>query len=403
LSRFSSGRIWFAFGLVAVAAMALPAGAFAAQHHKAKPAKVKVMTRNVYLGADLSPAINAVSGTAFIDANGQIVRDVDTNDFPTRATGLAQEILAKQPDLVGLQEVALWRSGPLDDAAPFTCDANGTVDDDPPFDCNFTASTVRYDYLKLLLAELNDGADHYRLVKSQREFDFEAPADYNGTPGDGDIPTVNDNGEENDRLTMRDAILAKVGSRVKVSNVVQAGHYHTMYEALVGGLVTVHVVRGWTSADVKVGTSPKFRFVNTHFEAFGDPHIRAAQAKELVERYNVADPKGRLPIVLVGDLNSDNDTVSPTNGDRLAYKALTNAGYVERSTANPLGCCLNADIITDSGGGNVSDFDHQVDHIMTDRPKRIKLVNSSVTGLNPVSGFWDSDHAGLFSTLSIAP
>ena len=45
-------------------------------------------------------------------ANGQIVRDVDTNNFPVRAKGLAQEILDKRPDLVGLQEVALWRNGP---------------------------------------------------------------------------------------------------------------------------------------------------------------------------------------------------------------------------------------------------------------------------------------------------
>ena len=117
----------------------------------------------------------------------------------------------------------------------------------------------------------------------------------------------------------------------------------------------------------------------------------------------MADPKGSLPVVLVGDFNSDDNTVSSTNGDRLAYKALTKAGYVERSTGDPLGCCLNADIITAGGGGSVSDFDHQVDHILTSAPKSIKLVNSSVTGRNPVNGFWDSDHAGLFSTLSIAP
>jgi len=31
----------------------------------------------------------------------------------------------------------------------------------------------------------------------------------------------------------------------------------------------------------------------------------------------------------------------------------------------------------------------------------VKLVNSSVTGRHPVNGFWDSDHAGLFSTLRL--
>ena len=71
-------------------------------------------------GADLGPAINAATTNEFVDANGQIVRDVDTNNFPVRAKGLAQEILSKRPDLVGLQEVALWRYGPVNDAAPFT-------------------------------------------------------------------------------------------------------------------------------------------------------------------------------------------------------------------------------------------------------------------------------------------
>jgi hypothetical protein len=49
----------------------------------------------------------------------------------------------------------------------------------------------------------------------------------------------------------------------------------------------------------------------------------------------------------------------------------------------------------------VTDFDHQVDHVMTHTPKKIKLVKSVVTGRSPANGFWDSDHAGLFSTLSL--
>jgi hypothetical protein len=52
-------------------------------------------------------------------------------------------------------------------------------------------------------------------------------------------------------------------------------------------------------------------------------------------------------------------------------------------------------------GGNVSQFDHQVDHIMTRDPQKVTLRNSTVTGLQPVNNFWDSDHAGLFSSLSV--
>jgi hypothetical protein len=86
-------------------------------------------------------------------------------------------------------------------------------------------------------------------------------------------------------------------------------------------------------------------------------------------------------------------------GDRQAYEALVNAGLRERSTNDPLGCCLNSSLLAEGAGGSVSDFDHQVDHGMTRDPEVVKLKSSSVTGLQPVNGFWDSDHAGLFSSL----
>jgi endonuclease/exonuclease/phosphatase family metal-dependent hydrolase len=389
------------FALLGFAAIALLAFAGPA-HARTRGHKVKVMTRNLYLGADLTDAVNSTSTNDFVDANGQIARDVDTNNFPVRAKGLAAEILKKKPDLVGMQEVSLWRKGPLNDAAPFSCSPTF------PYRCAFTASNVTYDYLKLLLKQLNKGHKRYAILKSKNEFDFEAPTDRNGVAGDGDACPAQCDGEENDRLTMRDVILKRLHDGVKVRHV-RAGTYHTLYSPTVGGAVVVHVQRGWESADVKVGKSPRFRVVNTHLEAFdskksGNPtnhnttvgkgKIREAQAKELVKR-----TKGRLPVVLLGDLNSDDNTVQ--DGDRLAYKALTKRGFRERSTDNPLGCCLDSDIITTGGGGHVSDFDHQVDHILTNAPRKVKLVNSSVTGRQPVNGFWDSDHAGVFSTLRL--
>jgi hypothetical protein len=54
------------------------------------------MTRNVYLGADLGPAIEAKGIAAFTEATGEILRQVTANDFPVRAKGLAKEILSPE-------------------------------------------------------------------------------------------------------------------------------------------------------------------------------------------------------------------------------------------------------------------------------------------------------------------
>jgi endonuclease/exonuclease/phosphatase family metal-dependent hydrolase len=341
------------------------------------------MTRNLYLGADLMPAIRAESLPAFVAANGQILRDVTANDFPTRAKGLAQEILEQKPDLVGLQEVALWRTGPPSLA--------------PVLGGPLTASTVRYDYLQLLLDQLNKGPDRYEVIVSQDEFDLEAPADENKVAGDGPQPIVN--AEINGRLTMRDVILARRGAGVQTANP-QSGNFKALLTVpILGQGLTIK--RGWTATDAKVRGSDWFRFVNTHLEAFDPaalvPSIRAQQAAELVAAGGPAT--GSLPVVLLGDLNSDDDTVAP--GDQQAYRTLLEAGMVERSTANPLSCCLKASLLAEGAGGSVADFDHQVDHILTNDPQDVELEDSEVTGLLPVNGFWNSDHAGVFSALEL--
>ena len=63
---------------------------------------------------------------------------VDHTDFATRSKLLAEEIAVTRPDLIGLQEVALWRRGPLQ------LDQIGRPD----------ATVVDYDFLGILLADL---------------------------------------------------------------------------------------------------------------------------------------------------------------------------------------------------------------------------------------------------------
>jgi hypothetical protein len=358
---------------ISVLALLLPTAAAAKKDNHSDHGKGKVvgvMTRNLYLGADLAPVIAAENTEQVVSASGAVLRDVVANDFPTRAKGLAHEILEQRPDLVGLQEVAYWHTTPITPAG----------------------KELTIDYLNLLMNELNKGPgpDRYEVVVVQNEFGTETPADYNGVAGDGPGGELAD-AEVLGRLQMRDVILARAGAGVHTWNA-SGGNFNTLLELSVGGQ-PVAVKRGWTATDAQVRGSHPFHFVNTHLEAF-HPLVRAAQAQELVAPGGPATSS--LPVVLVGDLNSDDDTV--TGADQLAYQALLAAGFVERSTNDPLGCCLNSSLLAEGAGGSVSDFDHQVDHVMTNDPS-ITLERSAVTGLLPVNGFWDSDHAGLFSAL----
>ena len=369
-------------GLLAFVTLALSAQPADARKGEAK---VKVMTRNLFLGADLGPGIDAKNFDELKDAAGQILNQVDENKFQVRAKGLATEILRKKPDLVGLQEAALWRDAPC--GSPFI----------PP-----QATHVRKggDFLGLLMNQLNKGADRYRLVIEEPEFDFEAPANTDGSPDHScDI---------NGRLTMRDAILARRHAGVKTKDP-DAAHFETLLQVSVSGF-PVPVTRGWTSVKAKVGDSPRFQFANTHLEAFdnqesnhtnqgtdvGNGKVRKAQALELIAQGGPAS--GDKPVILLGDINSDVKTqLKP--GDGAANWALLQAGFAERSTRDPLSCCLNADVLTVGGGADVSQFDHKVDHIMTNDPDHVRRGRTAVTGRRPHNGFWDSDHAGLFSAL----
>lgn len=360
---YAPARRLLAAALLALAAIV--AATLLAAPSTAKPGKgqgdtVDVMTRNLYLGADLTPVIQAGSQTELFMASGQVLKEVDANNFPRRARGLAQEILSKRPDLVGLQEVALWLTGPFPGSA----------------------TNIRYDYLELLMNQLNRKRHRYDVVVVQNEFGTETPAD---VTGDG-VPDLTG------ALLMRDVIIARRGAGVVTQNPAGDNFDSLLVLPTIAGNITVD--RGWTSVDANVRGSGWFRFVNTHLEAF-QPQIRALQAGELVDAGGPAT--SNLPVVLVGDLNSDDDTVS--GADRDAYLLLLAAGMRNRSTDKPLSCCLDSSLLAVGAGGKNRDFDHQVDHVLTRDPSEIKLRSSVVTGRHPTRGLWSSDHAGVFSAL----
>jgi hypothetical protein len=369
---------------LALIAMAIPAAAEANNGGGSGP-KITVMTRNLFLGADLAPAINAATIPQAIDGSGVIWNEFQRTNFPERAVPLAREIKKSKADLVGLQEVALWRQQtPSDGGAPPISPVPGAT----------AATEVEQDFLAILRTELKNVGAKYSVVVVQKEFDAELPVDADGSDATGTGPLAAFGADFDARLTMRDVILVRKGSKVKLGKT-RKGHFETRYEPNIGG-ITIPVDRGWASVEAKIkakGKTKKFRFIDTHLEAFGDPTIREAQAKELI-----AGPLDTgKQVILVGDLNSGiakhNEPERP--GDDLAFKAL--AGFGMKDNGAIQSCCYE-DLFDPNAV-----FDHTVDHVLT-KPG-LKTKRAYVTGNDPdertPSGLWPSDHGGVVSTLQL--
>jgi len=346
---------------LAVAAAVAGVGVSTTPVHAEAGAKITVMTRNVYLGGDLTPSIAAPTLPAFLAANAALLSHVDLVNFPQRAKLIAQEIREHKPDLVGLQEVALWRTGPLADPAP--------------------ATEVRYDYLALLLAELNRSGHRYDVAVVQTEADLEAPV---GAPHNVDV-----------RLTMHDVILVRHGGRVKVTGTSSGNVANNLVFPLVAIGGTATSTRGWTAVDVVHGKRA-FRFVNTHLEAF-HPGIRVLQARELLAGPLNVDGD----VILAGDLNTGPELPDPNN--RLAYFELVAGGMVDTwpilHPGDPGYTAGLGDDLTQPGDA----VEHRIDMVMY-RGALVPL-SSKLFGVERQTpdGRWASDHLGHVATLALSP
>ena len=164
-------------------------------------------------------------------ANRELREVVDRTDFVTRSKLLADEIAAARPDLVGLQEVALWRHGPMQ------LDQIGRPD----------ATVVDYDFLAILLADLAARGVRYEIVHVQQESDVEAPA-FTGNPFTGTAGSA-----EDVRLTDRDVILVRgdAGIRIEGSG---GANFSQQVEVRLGD-ATFPFIRGYAWADVAAGSA----------------------------------------------------------------------------------------------------------------------------------------------------
>jgi len=379
-------RMALAASAAAIVSLTMAAAPAASAPPGSPPGKpVTVMTRNLYLGADINRPVQAALEAQASGATPQEVvqalavatdytrRIVDRTDFPTRAGLLAHEIATTRPDLVGLQEVALWRSGPLE---------LGQVGIP-------NATHVDYDFLELLLDALAAEGTPYSAAVVGTRADVEAPS---FTPQFEDARDV--------RLTMHDVILRRADTGLRVLDTGDEIYDVNLPVEIAG--VEMNFSRGYQWADVRSG-SRSFRFVNTHLEAFSSD-IALAQAVQVVGEATA--PSGTT--VFVCDCNSDplDDRVKPIDSvpHKAAYDYITGVGgytdqWLQWAPAEEGWTSGLAETVDDP---TAAGFDHRIDMVFahTEDGEPLLVDRGRVTGdelsdRDPSTGLWPSDHAGV--------
>lgn len=347
----SSGRL----AIVAAVAIALAFGLTGTVAAKDKR-EITVMSRNLYLGADIARVLDATTPTDFLIAVATTYGVVQFTDFPTRAAAIAAEIDAADVDIVGLQEVAEWTS---------------TGPGAPP----------SRDFLAILQQKLADRGLSFSVAATSHNLSV------------GPVPLLLCSGPFGSCLLSyedRDVILVNdETAELHVSNP-RSGQYDAqqVVQSLVG---PISFDRGWTSIDGELD-GKKFRFANTHLEVEDFPAIQEAQGREFL----AGPANARGAVIAVGDFNSaaDGSTTS-------TYADLTKSRFTDAWALNPgdpgLSCCQNATLTN-----STSQLESRIDLVLIDGPAH--AVEAHLVGDSPFQGvppLWPSDHAGVVATVRI--
>src|SRR5450756_2192359 len=244
---------------------------------------VTVMTQNMDAGTDLGFAlayINSATPTVGIDLTYQ---EVQKSNFAGRAAILAQEIKAANPDLVSLQEVTVWSTGP-----------------------SATDQTPVADQLKLLSDALTAVGADYSVVSILPLTAIALPMSNGTYLGFLD----------------RNVILARYG--LHTSNVRANPFAHSL--SIPTSLGDIPVPDGWIAVDVTLGGST-FTLVGTHLVSPipGHPEVDQLQAAQAQELVTLVGGLGR--VVVAGDFNSNATHTPPERTQSVAI--MLGAGFTD--------------------------------------------------------------------------
>ncbi|MGA8892236.1 MAG: endonuclease/exonuclease/phosphatase family protein [Anaeromyxobacteraceae bacterium] len=171
-------------GALAPEAAAAAASAEAVCRSAPNGPKLTVMTRNLYLGGAIEAVAAATTPEEVFEAATQFWVDVQMTDFPSRAKVIADEVFWARPEVLGLQEVTLYRSGPS-----AACEGDFTP----------SADEVELDFLAILQRELRRRGLQYEVAGQVTTMDAELCL--LDVLGSGDVKDI--------RYTDRDVLLVR--------------------------------------------------------------------------------------------------------------------------------------------------------------------------------------------------
>ena len=370
------------------------------------PGQITVMTQNQYLGADLSPILGASSPASFNNAVLQLLRQRAASGVMARLGRQADRIVARRPDLVGLQEVT-----------------RVACQDLPPTRGACADPSIRgafLDQLTATLAALRARGAAYEMAARVVNIDlrevrvaFPRLGTYAGLPfsigGKVGLVTLYDQDVILKRSGLTTTPVAFSGCRRSA----QGCNYRTEASIplpLPGNPTALRFKRGYVGVDAAMA-GRTFRVVNTHLEVReivpGNPAaaaIQAGQASELLAALGNAPMAPGAGLILLGDFNSSpaDDPPAPIVSP---YRRLTGAGFVDAfkvAFGNAAGftCCQDADLRNPQ-----SKLYERIDLILARPPVLTQAVRLDgrlqEQKTAPIDGvrLWPSDHAGVAARL----
>jgi endonuclease/exonuclease/phosphatase (EEP) superfamily protein YafD len=329
------------------------------------PLAVSVLSRNVYIGADVDAVMAALADddpSNDADALMTALATLQATDFGTRAEVIANEILANRPQVIGLAEITDL----------FVSQYVGLPSD------------IQISYLPVLQGALQARGLNYRVGAQVLNIDVSV---FGGLVHLQDYDVV-----------LYDA------DRVDSWETVFADNFTNNIGQVADGVV---LKRGWIWGRVHVGSNT-VDIVDTHPESGEDgvpdsPYalLRAAQMGEIVQALG-----NRSPVILMGDLND-------LPGSPM-YDVLTGAGFTDiwpalHPSEAGYTCCNLVDL-----SNATANFTKRIDFIFARglqhpggdfRKSWINLFgNDPAERLEgPAYPLWASDHGGLAAEFFVPP